>query len=199
MNIKNEFKNPQLGDKGLNHRLEYLAEAFSKNNGESISFSCQDWKSSKAAYRFFDNDNFQAEEILKPHIKQTLNRMNALDENDMSLILHDSSEITFSNTGHELVFERAEFNKNLFLFFIAFKDNESPVEQLPFCVGFVRGAFSSTSFSAAGEWASYKGNCIFDFEVCRQSFFGKFYFPLTNELSLPRSNASNNCPACSYN
>ncbi len=47
MNIKNEFKNPQLGDKGLNHRLEYLAEAFSKNNGESISFSCQDWKSSK--------------------------------------------------------------------------------------------------------------------------------------------------------
>ncbi len=96
MNIKNEFKNPQLGDKGLNHRLEYLAEAFSKNNGESISFSCQDWKSSKAAYRFFDNDNFQAEEILKPHIKQTLNRMNALDENDMSLILHDSSEITFS-------------------------------------------------------------------------------------------------------
>ncbi len=96
VNIKNEFKNAQLGDKRLNHRLEYLAEALSKNNGESISFSCQDWKSSKAAYRFFDNDNFQAEEILKPHIKQTLNRMNALDENDMSLILHDLSEITFS-------------------------------------------------------------------------------------------------------
>ncbi len=33
MNIKNEFKNAQLGDKRLNHRLEYLAEALSKNNG----------------------------------------------------------------------------------------------------------------------------------------------------------------------
>ena len=82
MDTSSEFQNAQLGDKRLNARLEVLAEAFEKNHGQAISFSCQDWKSSKAAYRFFDNDRFNENDIIRPHILQTLQRMKAVNNKE---------------------------------------------------------------------------------------------------------------------
>ncbi|MCB9026111.1 MAG: IS4 family transposase [Bdellovibrionaceae bacterium] len=95
MNISSEFKGVQLGDKRLNRRIELLAEVFEKNHGQSICFSCQDWKTSKAAYRFFDNDRFDEDDIIEPHLAQTYKRMNCINKDEKILVLHDSSEITF--------------------------------------------------------------------------------------------------------
>ncbi len=98
MDISSEFKNAQLGDKRLNSRLETLARTFEKNHGQSINFSCQDWKSSKAAYRFFDNDRFDETDIIKPHISQTFQRMEAINDKEKVLISHDSSEVVLPGT-----------------------------------------------------------------------------------------------------
>ena len=96
MDISSEFKGAQLGDKRLNERLQRMSKMFEKNHGQSICFSCQDWKSSKAAYRFFDNNRFDENDIIKPHITQTIKRMNGLNKDEKILVLHDSSEIVFS-------------------------------------------------------------------------------------------------------
>ena len=96
MDIKSEFEGANLGDKRLNKRLEILAETFKKNHGGSILFSCGNWSSTKAAYRFFDNERFDEEALLEPHVTQTLNRMGALEKNDPVLMMHDSSEVIFA-------------------------------------------------------------------------------------------------------
>ena len=63
MEIDSEFASAQLGDKRLDKRLIELAKLFEKRHGKSINFSCGDWKSSKAAYRFFDNERFAHQEL----------------------------------------------------------------------------------------------------------------------------------------
>lgn len=92
MDILSEFKEANLGDKRLNKRLDAIAQAFESEHGQSISFSCGDWKSVKGAYRFFDNDRFDEADIIEPHINQTFKRIHAI-KNQKTLILHDSSEI----------------------------------------------------------------------------------------------------------
>ncbi|MFA9216852.1 MAG: transposase DNA-binding-containing protein [Sphingomonadaceae bacterium] len=39
-------------DKRLKRRFRLLLEQFGKYMGQSITFACQDWASTKAAYRF---------------------------------------------------------------------------------------------------------------------------------------------------
>lgn len=63
MKIEREFAGAQLGDERLNKRLVQLAKSFETWHGGAISFSCGDWKSAKAAYRFFDNARFSEQEV----------------------------------------------------------------------------------------------------------------------------------------
>jgi hypothetical protein len=93
MDIAGEFSGAELGDVRLSKRLDTLAKSFQTRPGGQISFSCDDWKSSKATYRFFDNDRFSEEDIIAPHIQNTFDRMKASEEK--ILIAHDSSEIIF--------------------------------------------------------------------------------------------------------
>ena len=49
--IAEEFMGAELGDGRLNKRLVELAKCFEKKHGQSITFSCNDWKTAKSARR----------------------------------------------------------------------------------------------------------------------------------------------------
>jgi hypothetical protein len=61
--------------------------------GESIPTACQDWGSTKAAYRFFANGAVSEEQILSGHFAATKERIAASDE--PVLILHDTTEFSY--------------------------------------------------------------------------------------------------------
>jgi hypothetical protein len=69
--------------------VEQLAEGV----GESIPWACQDWASTKAAYRFFSNKRVREEQILAGHLQSTRERLPAGDST--ILVLHDTTELTY--------------------------------------------------------------------------------------------------------
>jgi len=95
MRLEEEFAGAQLGDERLNKRLVELAQCFEAKHGRSILFSCADWKTSKSAYRFFDNGRFSETDILAPHIRATAARVNSLREK--VLVVHDTTECNYTH------------------------------------------------------------------------------------------------------
>lgn len=66
-----EFDDVNLGDKRLNTRLIRICDRFSESPESPINQACEDWAETKAAYRFFQNDNIDVKEILKSHLNKT--------------------------------------------------------------------------------------------------------------------------------
>ena len=60
-----EFADVSLGDKRLDARLVKLCDRFSNAPESPINQACADWAETKAAYRFFQNENVEAGEILE--------------------------------------------------------------------------------------------------------------------------------------
>lgn len=52
-------------DERLKKRFHLLLKQFWTSVGQSIPFACQDWASTKAAYRFFSNDNVSEQGIFR--------------------------------------------------------------------------------------------------------------------------------------
>jgi hypothetical protein len=52
-----EFSDVNLGDKRLNARLMKICDRFSEFPENPINQACADWAETKAAYRFFQNEN----------------------------------------------------------------------------------------------------------------------------------------------
>jgi hypothetical protein len=92
--LKEELNNPLLGDKRLNERLQILAQDLSKHHQMPINQACEDWSSTKAAYRFFSNEKVTAEKILKPHQEQTSNR---IEKERVVLALQDTMYLNFTH------------------------------------------------------------------------------------------------------
>ena len=63
-----------LGDKRLNTRLISICDRFSEAPECPINQACEDWAETKAAYRFFGNQNVTAANILEPHRQMTAQR-----------------------------------------------------------------------------------------------------------------------------
>jgi hypothetical protein len=74
LDIKQEFRGVHLGDKRLDQRCLELVEDLGNHPDQSIPKSCGDWASTKAAYRFFENEHVTRDALLEPHIQQTLKR-----------------------------------------------------------------------------------------------------------------------------
>jgi hypothetical protein len=74
----------------LAKRAIKLIEQMAARVGASVPGACQDWASTKAAYRFFDNESVNEEEILRGHLQATKERIAAVDER--VLILHEFNE-----------------------------------------------------------------------------------------------------------
>jgi len=88
-----EFETLDLGDARLNRRAISLIEDFSAKPTASIPQACGDWADTQAAYRFFDNDKVEWQDILMPHIQSSVARMSA---HDVVLCIQDTTELNFN-------------------------------------------------------------------------------------------------------
>ena len=96
-----ELSGCRLGDDRLDRRLRQLVERMDAGFGETIPLACQDWASTKAAYRFFSNERVSEEEILRGHFDATRRRFAASD--GPILVLHDTTEFTYKRSRSEAV------------------------------------------------------------------------------------------------
>lgn len=95
--IDNEFEASKFADKRLGTRLCKIVKQLFEKIGNTIPMACQDWASTKAAYRFFSNPRLSEEEILAGHFQSTRARVAEVD--GTVLVLHDTTEITYKRSG----------------------------------------------------------------------------------------------------
>lgn len=72
-----ELRQVDLGDKRLNDRLVALCNRFSESPESPINQACKDWAETKAAYRFFKNQDVKQGDILESHRQMTAERAKA--------------------------------------------------------------------------------------------------------------------------
>lgn len=65
--IQGELEASVFPDKRLGKRLGIILDQFVDGTAESVPLACQDWSNTKAAYRFFANEQVTEEDILAWH------------------------------------------------------------------------------------------------------------------------------------
>lgn len=88
----NEFQSADFGDRRLTDRLIQIEDALGGAPAESIPNACDSWASTKATYRFCDNECVKPKEILSAHRQAHHSR---LSETDELLVVSDTSYLTF--------------------------------------------------------------------------------------------------------
>src|ERR1700755_3595836 len=91
--IDAELAGCEFSDVRLNKRFRKLMEQLSSGIGESIPWACQDWASTKAAYRFLSNPQVNEAEILQGHFQATRERL--VRDDAPILMLHDTTEFNY--------------------------------------------------------------------------------------------------------
>ncbi len=89
-----EFEEVDLGDKRLDARLVKLCKSFSEAPESPINQACADWAETKAAYRFFQNENVDVGRIMSAHRAKTAMRAAA---HGTVLALQDTSYFVYTN------------------------------------------------------------------------------------------------------
>jgi len=89
-----EFGEVDFGDERLKDRLIKMASQLSSSPESSINQACGDWANAKAAYRFFQNENIVEREILRVHVKKTVERMKPYKT---ILAIQDTCYISYKN------------------------------------------------------------------------------------------------------
>ncbi len=89
-----EFADVSLGDKRLDARLIKLCDRFSDAPESPINQACADWAETKAAYRFFQNNNVEVGKMLAAHRYKTAQRAK---EQKTVLALQDTSYFVYTN------------------------------------------------------------------------------------------------------
>jgi hypothetical protein len=91
--VAQELRGCRFPDKRLGDRLGKLVGQFSERMGQSIPMACQDWASTKAAYRFFASERVNEALILQGHFDATRERVSATT--GPVLVLHDTTEFSY--------------------------------------------------------------------------------------------------------
>ena len=99
--VEAETTGCDLGDVRLNRRLGAMLEALGEHPGKSLPTAFQDWSNTKAAYRFFSNENVSEDKILEGHFAASALRIRATD--GPILILQDTTEFSFKRAEPEKV------------------------------------------------------------------------------------------------
>ena len=89
-----EFAEISLGDKRLDARLVKLCDRFSDAPESPINQACADWAETKAAYRFFQNDNVAVLDILCAHRGKTVVRAR---QHPTVLAIQDTSYFVYTS------------------------------------------------------------------------------------------------------
>jgi hypothetical protein len=90
--IRAEFRSADFGDKRLTDRLVQLGDELGSSPAESIPGACGNWASTKATYRFCDNDSVEPSEIISAHRQAQRARVSDGDE---LLVVSDTTYLTF--------------------------------------------------------------------------------------------------------
>jgi hypothetical protein len=94
---KEELGSVDLGDKRRTTRLIKLCGQLAARPESSINHACGDWTETKAAYRFFQNDNVEVEDILAVHRAKTAERA---EQHRTVLAIQDTSYLIYTNHRH---------------------------------------------------------------------------------------------------
>ncbi len=89
-----EFEGVNLGDKRLNKRLAKIAGQFICSTESPINQACEGWAETKAAYRFFQNDNVSYKNIVGHHAEVTKNRF---DSENVVLAIQDTTYYNYTS------------------------------------------------------------------------------------------------------
>lgn len=92
---ESEFQYTNLGDKRLTDRLVKITDQFISSTQSPINKACGCWSDTKAAYRFFQNDNINYRDIVKHHSNNT-----SLRAHDEEVILAIQDTTYFNYTSH---------------------------------------------------------------------------------------------------
>ena len=92
--MQEEFGKADLGDRRLVQRLMQLGEAFFAMPTANIPQACATGAATKAAYRFFDNDQVSMEAILQPHFEATRQR---IGNHPIVLVAQDTSTLNYTH------------------------------------------------------------------------------------------------------
>lgn len=92
--VDKEFASIKFPDKRLDKRFNLLAKQLAHQSQASINQACGTWSDTKAAYRFFANDQVQAEAILAPHVERTLERA---EKEDIVLAIQDTCYLSYGH------------------------------------------------------------------------------------------------------
>ena len=90
-----ECADAELGDERRTKRLVELANVLGQHPTAALPEACGDGGMLKAAYRFFDNDAIEAQDMLQSHLESTYRR---LDHVSVVLAVPDTTEVNW--TGH---------------------------------------------------------------------------------------------------
>lgn len=99
--VDHETAGCDLGDARLNRRLGAMLAALGERPGKSLPTAFQDWANTKAAYRFFANENVSEDKILAGHFAASALRVQATD--GPILVLQDTTEFSFKRAAPEKI------------------------------------------------------------------------------------------------
>lgn len=103
---RSEVDETAFRDARLGRRFGDLLRCLSDRMGGTIPLACQDWASTKAAYRFFSNPKVEEGGILAGHLEATKARYAASD--GPILVLQDTTEFTYQRRNpHDVGFTKS--------------------------------------------------------------------------------------------
>ena len=95
--IEKEFRGISINDKRLRDRFIRIAAATMESPAGSIAESTTDWGEAKAAYRLFDSDKLNKDEILARHAEKTIERTKALQPDEVVLAIQDTTTLNYTH------------------------------------------------------------------------------------------------------
>src|SRR3954463_12890629 len=99
--VDQELAGSTFKDERLGRRLRKLLVQMAGAVGAPIPLACQDWASTKAAYRFLSNEAVSEAEILAGHFRSTRSRVAAAD--GTILVLQDTTEFSYRRARPERI------------------------------------------------------------------------------------------------
>lgn len=88
-----ELRYVDLGDARLNRRLIKMVEDFAGNPESSVPKACKTWAATRASYEFWDNSRVNADDIIRAHKEQTIER---IQSQDTILAIQDTTDLDFT-------------------------------------------------------------------------------------------------------
>jgi len=99
--FEKEIEASKFQDVRLRKRFGMVLERLWSGIGQTIPFACQDWSSTKAAYRFLSNERVSEQEILSGHFHASAERFRSTQ--GPILILQDTTTFSYQRERPELI------------------------------------------------------------------------------------------------